>query len=490
MRLRVVWGFGLMMARRSPTSAFSSVDLPAFGRPKIQTKPEWKGMDLIYVQRKMHKPQRAQGSTEEVRDSGHDFRESLRSAEPQTLYQLHLARLDGRDADTLHAPIGGVQDLEPQAIAFDHFSLLRDAPGQFGHQARDGGGFLAIHADAKQFVEMIDVHIAGDHVRMIAFLHDLGFLVFIADFADDFFDQVLNGHQARDSAIFVDHDCHAHVVPAHLAQQVAAQLALGHKRDILAHEGFDGPGARLRIGHLHHVLRVDHANDVVNGIAIDRYPRERLGAEQYDKLFHRHLRGHGDHFRPQLHGFANRRAAELHDRLDQIAIARLNDAFFLARLDERIHRLGGAFRSLFRRALGQGGDGLKKTQNQRDRQDGVDQNAQQWDPALQPLPGGTREEDERKKPVEHDHDEDQAQGRLQNLLHTPGLVAEDGESHSERDRGHDQWDQHRHRKRGPSAAHPYLGLDLLLKCVDIVLKFAGEKLADLGVEAIDVGHQG
>src|SRR5580700_7080189 len=52
MRLRVVWGFGLMMARRSPTSAFSSVDLPAFGRPKIQTKPEWKGMDLIYVSQK------------------------------------------------------------------------------------------------------------------------------------------------------------------------------------------------------------------------------------------------------------------------------------------------------------------------------------------------------------------------------------------------------------------------------------------------------
>ena len=74
MRLRVVWGFGLMMARRSPTSEFSSVDLPAFGRPKIQTKPEWKGLDLIYVSRKRHKPQRAQGSTEGVRDSGDEPR--------------------------------------------------------------------------------------------------------------------------------------------------------------------------------------------------------------------------------------------------------------------------------------------------------------------------------------------------------------------------------------------------------------------------------
>ena len=40
MRLRVVCGLGLMMASFSPTSAFSSVDLPAFGRPRMQTNPE------------------------------------------------------------------------------------------------------------------------------------------------------------------------------------------------------------------------------------------------------------------------------------------------------------------------------------------------------------------------------------------------------------------------------------------------------------------
>ena len=44
MRLRVVCGLGLMMASFSPTNAFSSVDLPALGRPRMQTKPEWKDM--------------------------------------------------------------------------------------------------------------------------------------------------------------------------------------------------------------------------------------------------------------------------------------------------------------------------------------------------------------------------------------------------------------------------------------------------------------
>src|SRR5437660_6040993 len=46
MRLRVVWGFGEMMASFSPTSALSSVLLPALGRPRMQTNPEWKDIRI------------------------------------------------------------------------------------------------------------------------------------------------------------------------------------------------------------------------------------------------------------------------------------------------------------------------------------------------------------------------------------------------------------------------------------------------------------
>src|SRR4029077_11392271 len=51
MRLRVVCGLGLMMASFSPTKALSSVDLPALGRPRIQTNPEWKGIDYLRADR-------------------------------------------------------------------------------------------------------------------------------------------------------------------------------------------------------------------------------------------------------------------------------------------------------------------------------------------------------------------------------------------------------------------------------------------------------
>src|ERR1035437_2706740 len=48
MRLRVVCGLGEMMANFSPTRAFSSVLLPALGRPRMQTNPEWKDMGIGY----------------------------------------------------------------------------------------------------------------------------------------------------------------------------------------------------------------------------------------------------------------------------------------------------------------------------------------------------------------------------------------------------------------------------------------------------------
>src|SRR5580692_7524649 len=45
-RLRVVCGLGEMIASFSPTRALSNVDLPALGRPRMQTKPERKGIGI------------------------------------------------------------------------------------------------------------------------------------------------------------------------------------------------------------------------------------------------------------------------------------------------------------------------------------------------------------------------------------------------------------------------------------------------------------
>jgi len=86
MRLRVVWGLRVTMASFSPTSAFSSVDLPALGRPMMETKPE-------------------------------------RNAISPDLSGLEA------DPDTADAALGRLQHLEAQAILFEHLAGLGNVSG-------------------------------------------------------------------------------------------------------------------------------------------------------------------------------------------------------------------------------------------------------------------------------------------------------------------------------------------------------------------------
>src|SRR5579884_4424053 len=104
MRLRVVCGLLVTMASFSPTRAFSSVDLPALGRPRMQTYPE---------------------------------RRAMRFRCAEKLYQLHLARLDGADAEALDETVGGIENFEAQAVVFDDFAFLRDPARELADQTRD-----------------------------------------------------------------------------------------------------------------------------------------------------------------------------------------------------------------------------------------------------------------------------------------------------------------------------------------------------------------
>src|SRR5437899_12972467 len=54
MRLRVVCGLCVTIASFSPTNALSSVDLPALGRPMMETNPE-RNLDMDLTRAKAHK---------------------------------------------------------------------------------------------------------------------------------------------------------------------------------------------------------------------------------------------------------------------------------------------------------------------------------------------------------------------------------------------------------------------------------------------------
>ena len=79
----------------------------------------------------------------------------------------------------------------------------------------------------------------------------------IANLTHNFFDQVFDGDEASHAPVFVNHDGHANVVLLHLAQKVAAPLALGHEVNVLTHERVHGAGTGFGVRNLQHILGVD-----------------------------------------------------------------------------------------------------------------------------------------------------------------------------------------------------------------------------------------
>ena len=88
------------------------------------------------------------------------------------------------------------------------------------------------------------------------------------------------------------------------------------------------------------------------------HAREGLVFKQLDELLHRCVGGNSHNFRARLHRFAHGLLAKFDDRLDQVAIAFVQDAFFLSSFDERIHGFRLGFGRFIRMFLGQCGDRL------------------------------------------------------------------------------------------------------------------------------------
>src|SRR5215470_5243069 len=107
MRLRVVCGFGVTMATFSPTSAFSSVLLPALGRPMMETNPE----------RKATSGQR-----------------SRRMALRKRAAHSHC----------LHFTFSGFQHFELEAVFLDDFPGVEHASHQRAQQPADGRAIVRV----------------------------------------------------------------------------------------------------------------------------------------------------------------------------------------------------------------------------------------------------------------------------------------------------------------------------------------------------------
>ena len=105
--------------------------------------------------------------------------------------------------------------------------------------------------------------------------------------------------------------------------------------------------ARVVFVQLEHVAHVDEADDLIDGLLVDRDARELFVDDELAKLFERGVGGDRDDIGPRGHHLADHLIAELHHALDQLAVLFFDQAFFGAGGDERFDIFGG--RGLFGR---------------------------------------------------------------------------------------------------------------------------------------------
>ncbi len=88
--------------------------------------------------------------------------------------------------------------------------------------------------------------------------------MFVANVADDLLEQIFDGDQAGDAAVFIDDDAHVLFFTLHFAQQFVAALGFGDE-DGWALDAGHGAGAGLFVRDLQQVMGKGDAGDVVQG---------------------------------------------------------------------------------------------------------------------------------------------------------------------------------------------------------------------------------
>src|SRR3954463_9363320 len=164
------------MASFVPTSRFSRVDLPALGRPMRETNPD-------FIRARSHRP------------------------------GLHLGVfrfLDGKvlpaDPDLVDPPPFGIEHFDAQIVDVETLADGRQPPEVRQQEPADRFETFALDLDVEPLRDLVDVDLAAEDVAAVAFVDDrLRLLVvLVADFADDLFEQIFDGHEPGGAAVFVD----------------------------------------------------------------------------------------------------------------------------------------------------------------------------------------------------------------------------------------------------------------------------------------------
>src|ERR1700686_850403 len=141
----------------------------------------------------------------------------------------------GEHANAQDAAAAGTVDPQGHAVAgVDLFALARQAPEQADGITADRFELFVRKRDAQRGVDVFDVRAGFDDRLALGDRADrffFAFIVFVADLADDLFEQIFHRHETRGAAVFVEHDGERELPTLHLAEQLRDALVLWDVHD-------------------------------------------------------------------------------------------------------------------------------------------------------------------------------------------------------------------------------------------------------------------
>src|SRR5581483_4686016 len=253
---------------------------------------------------------------------------------PRTTRGSHLLDTHLRDTATVDR-----RHLEAIALDLDDVADLRDAPETAEHEPADGVVRLARERDLEAIAKVVQRHESVDTEgarRLFADPLNVRRLELVAHLADQLLEDVRQRHDAGRPAELVDDDRETRALPPELREGLIEPERLRDERHA-PHEI-----AGLRVGgavDADEILHVDHADHVVQVLAIHREAREAGLARHGDEAAEIEVLRDGGDLRARDHHLPHDRVGEIERVADDDAFALLQHTLPRRSRDEHLELL-------------------------------------------------------------------------------------------------------------------------------------------------------
>src|SRR3989475_6476308 len=243
------------------------------------------------------------------------------------------------EAQASHAPPVGFEHFDLDSAVLDFFSWNGDSSKEFNDGAGNRSAIgLGNQGNSQFFFERTKFEAAGHDKHTTALLDDslaVGFR-FVADIADNFFDEIFHCDQPRYSSVLIDDQDHLIAFLLHLPKEIVHGFGLGHKIG-----RFDQRAEIIELvaplPDAQQIAFVNDAFNIVEVIAINGNPGMTLVDHKLKQFLHRRVYVDCHNLSARCHYISRHDVAELQDRLDHFAFVAFQNSFFLAGIDERLN---------------------------------------------------------------------------------------------------------------------------------------------------------